>query len=51
MLQDKCITIAFHTAVNEMIWTHTIYTDGPWLEVLKDDIITEISIVLSQTVA
>jgi len=22
MLQDKCITIPFHSAVNGMIWTH-----------------------------
>ena len=49
MLQDKCITVAFHSAVNEKIRTHIIYTDGLWLEVLKDDIITQISIVLSGT--
>ena len=24
----KCVTVAFHSAVNEMIWTHIIYTDG-----------------------
>jgi hypothetical protein len=28
MLPDKCIISAFHSAVNEMIWTHIIYTDG-----------------------
>jgi hypothetical protein len=35
MFKDKSLTVSFHSAVNGMIWTHIIYTDGSliWISV------------------
>ena len=38
--QETSVLITFDSEVNVAIWTCIIYTDGPSLEVLKNDTIT-----------
>jgi len=38
--QETSVLITFDSEVNVVIWTCIIYTDGPSLEVLKNDTIT-----------
>ena len=37
---ERSVLITFDSEINVVIWTCIIYTDGPSLEVLKNDTIT-----------